>query len=113
LESARAPDALVGKADEPAVGDAFDAASLFILVPTRLALTDRVAANFEVGCLVAAGCFALAFVMGISDIAGHPSRPTAAAPQWPRPAGQDPDEPIRSLYSRSNAPLPQQSQFFS
>jgi hypothetical protein len=39
----------------------------------------------------------LAFVMGISDIAGHPSRPTAAAPLWPRPAGQDPDEPIRSL----------------
>jgi hypothetical protein len=56
LESARAPDVLVGKADELAVGDAFDAAGLFILVPTRLALTDR----------VAAGCFALAFVMGVN-----------------------------------------------
>ena len=42
LESARAPDAFVGKADELAVGNAFDAAGLFVFVPTRLALTGRV-----------------------------------------------------------------------
>jgi hypothetical protein len=84
LESARAPDAFVGKADVPAAGNAAD---LFVLVPTCLALTDRVAANFEAGCLVAAGCFALAFVMRISGVAGHPSRPTAAAAQWPKAGG--------------------------
>jgi len=93
----RAPDALIGKADEPAVGDAFDAAGLVILVPTRLALTDRVAANFEAGCLVAAGCFALAFVMGISTLRGIHRAPPPRPRNGQRLAGQDPDEPIRSL----------------
>ncbi len=79
FESARAPD-FVGKADEPAAGNTFDAAGLFVLVATCLTLTDRVAANFEAGCLVAAGCFALAFVMRIAVVAGQPSRPTTAAP---------------------------------
>ena len=81
LELARAPDAFVGKADVSAAGNTFDAADLFVLVPTCLALTGRVAANFEAGCLVVARCFALAFVMRISVAAGHPARPTTAAPQ--------------------------------
>lgn len=87
LESARAPGAFVGKADELAVGNAFDAAGLFVLVPTCLALTDWSAANFEAGCLVDVGRFALAFVMRISVVAGHPSRPTTAVPQWPKAGG--------------------------
>src|SRR3954470_12356634 len=87
LESARAPDALVGKADASAAGNTCDAAGLFVLGPTCLALTDRVAANFEAGCLVATGCFALAFVIRISVVAGDPSRPTTAAPQWPKAGG--------------------------
>src|SRR3954454_8117841 len=81
LESARAPDAFVGKAGESATGKTFDATGLFLLVPTCLALTDRVAANFEAASLVT-GCFALAFVIRISVVVGHPSRLTTAAPQW-------------------------------
>jgi hypothetical protein len=50
-----------------------------------LALTDRLASDFEIGCLVDAGCFDLAFVMRISVVAG--GRPTTAAPRWLKAGG--------------------------
>jgi hypothetical protein len=113
LESARAPDAFAGKADESAVSKTFEAAGLFLFMPTYLALMDRVVADFEAG-LVAGGRFALALVIRISVVAGHPSRPTAAAPQWPKAGGAGSCEPVSSRYERyTNAPLPQQSQSFS
>jgi hypothetical protein len=112
LESARAPDAFADKADESAVSKTLETAGLFVLVPTCLALADRVAADFEAR-LVAAGCFALALVIRISVVAGHSSRLTTPAPQWPKAGGARSYEPISSRYERNtNAPLPQQSQSF-
>jgi len=72
---------LVDKADDLATGKTFEVVGLFVLAPTYLALTDRVAADFEARCLVVAGRLALVFVMRISVVAGHPSRPTTTAPQ--------------------------------
>ena len=83
LESARAPDA-----DESAVSKTFKTAGLFLFMLAHLALTDPVVADVEAG-LVAGGRFALALVIRISVVAGHPSRPTATAPQCQRPAGQE------------------------
>ena len=58
LESARAPDVLVDKADDLATGKTFEVVGLFVLAPTYLALTDRVAADFEARCLVVAAAHA-------------------------------------------------------
>jgi hypothetical protein len=103
---------LVDKADESAAGNAFDAASLFLFILTLLVFTNLFAADFEAR-LVATGCFALALVIRISVVAGHPSRPTAAAPQWPKAGGAGSCEPVSSRYERhTNAPLPKQCQCF-
>jgi hypothetical protein len=39
----------------------------------------------------------LALVIRISMVEGHPSRPTAAAPQWPKAGGAGSCEPVSSL----------------
>src|SRR6476660_1401400 len=90
------------------------AGDVFVVVFSRVAEPISLAAavrgnTFFGACLFALFrfAFAWAFVIRISIVAGHPLRPTTAAPQWP--AGQDPDELKAHCYGRSSAPFGQQS----